>query len=110
MTWPMWVLVICVAVSFACVIFGVVRAALIGRAVNARVARIKASPVFSEAEKLNGYALRINNDLAQMDSLLVRAQAALLRIREGVQDLRIPEAVIALRAAGAAIRLFASGR
>jgi hypothetical protein len=110
MTWAVWVLVICAAVSFACLLYGVIRAALAARAVKQHVDRLKATPLADDAAKAAVYGRRIGAALPQIEALLVRANAAISTISDALKELRIPEAVAALRTAGAAIRLLFSGR
>ena len=110
MTWPVWVLAICAAVALLCMLVGVIRAALAARVVNAHLQRLKNEPLIAGASNAQACVKRINDDVAQIELLLARAQIALRTIREGIEDLRVPEAVVAVRTAGAAIRLLFSGR
>ena len=110
MTWPAWVLVICAAVSFACVLYGALRAALAARTVKMHVDRVQAFPLLADAAEARVSIQRINHDLARLDGLLARANVAVRTLNEALAQMRIPEAVAAARAAGAAIRLLFSGR
>ena len=108
MTWAPWVLVICAAGALVCVLYGVIRAAVAARTVKAHADRLKELPVLAQAAQADVYAQRINDDVAQIDGLLVRANLAIQSINASIQKMRIPEAIAALRTAGAAIRLLAS--
>ncbi|HET9030043.1 MAG TPA: hypothetical protein VFN49_07695 [Candidatus Aquilonibacter sp.] len=110
MTWAVWVLLICAAVALVFVAYGAARAALAARVVKAHVDRVQSATVIADAAEAQVYAQRINDDLAQVEGLLARANAAIATINQGLHDLRIPEAIAALRTAGAAIRLLLSGR
>jgi hypothetical protein len=110
MTWPAWVLVICAVASLVCVLYGVVRAAMAARVVKAHADRLKTAPLVTDAARAQTYVARINEDMAGIQALLERAQAAIAQINRGLADLRIPEAVAAVRTAGLAIRLLLNHR
>ena len=110
MSWPAWVLVICAVLSVILIAYGALRAALAAKRVKDHTDRIKASPLATNAASAAVYGERINADLAQIDVLLARANAAISSINASIQQLRIPEAVAAVRTAGAAIRLLFNGR
>lgn len=108
--WPAWVLWICVVAALLCMTYGGLRAMLAARVVKNHVDRMKALPIVAEVAKSEGYAARINADLAGIEELLVRANAAIRAINKGLAEMRIPEAIAAVRMAGAAIRLLFNSR
>lgn len=110
MTWPAWVLVICAVVSLACMLYGAVAAGLAARTVKVHADRVRALPLLADAAAAQVNVQRINDDLAQLDGLLLRATAAVRTINEALAQMRIPQAVAAARTAGAAIHLLFSGR
>lgn len=110
MSWAAWVLVICAVVAFACVVAGVVRAAVAGLAVKKHADALKSLPIVAEVTGARVYGERINARLGQMSELLARANGAVQSINASLQEMRIPEAVAAVRTAGAAIRLLFAGR
>ena len=110
LAWPAWVLVICVVVALFCIAYGALRAMRAARVVKNHVERIKTSPLVARVKQAELNVDRINVDVVAIDALLVRANAAIRTINEGIADLRIPEAILAVRTAGAAIRLLFNHR
>lgn len=108
--WPAWVLGICVVAALVCVAYGALRLMRAAGIVKKHVNRMKALPVIGEAAKAERNVQRINADMAAIDELLVRANAAIRSINESLAELRIPEAVAAVRTAGAAIHLLFNSR
>lgn len=105
MAWPAWVLVICLVAALVLMAYGALRAMSALRVVKNHAQQMKNQPLLLELPRANGYMQRIDDDVAAIDALLVRANAAIRTINDGVADMRIPEAVAAVRVAGAAIRL-----
>ncbi len=110
MSWPAWVLVVCAVAALICIAYGALRAVRALRVVKNHVDRMKTLPLLAEVKKAQVNANRINADMAAIDALLARANAAIRTINESIADLRIPEAVAAVRTAGAAITLLFNHR
>ena len=105
MAWPAWVLVICVVAALVCMSYGAISALRALQVVKKHADRMKSPPLVAEVAKAQANVARINADMTAIEALLVRANAAVRSINEGIADLRIPEAIAAIRTAGAAIRL-----
>ncbi|MBV8638643.1 MAG: hypothetical protein JO322_11210 [Candidatus Eremiobacteraeota bacterium] len=105
MAWPAWVLVICVVLALVLIAYGAVRAMSAARIVKNHVERMKAQPLLAAFARAQSNMQQINEDVAALDALLVRANAAIRTMNDGIAEMRIPQAVAAVRTAGAAIRL-----
>ena len=100
-------LVVCLAVAALLTIASIVNALLAALRLKQHVDRTKAMPLFAELKTLNDVKTRLNTDLAEMEALLPRAEAAGQQVMDGLNEMRIPQAIAALRITGAAIRLLA---
>lgn len=105
MAWPAWVLVICVVAALGLTAYGAVRALTAARAVKNHVDRMKAQPLVSKLARAKENMQRIDGNVTELEALLVRANAAVGTINDGIAEMRIPQAVAAVRTAGAAVRL-----
>ncbi len=105
MAWPAWVLVVCVVVALGFTAYGALRAIGAAGVVKKHVDSIKAQPLLADVAKAQRYSQRINEDMAAIEALLVRANSAIGTINDSIAVMRVPEAVAAVRTAGAAIRL-----
>ncbi len=102
-----WVVLgtLCLA-AIALVVVGALRVVMEQRKFAQTSARIRVRlRMFSiDGNRLEPTIVRFGNDAIVLNNLLVRAQGALRRIGEALQELRLPEAITAIRIALAAIR------
>jgi hypothetical protein len=111
LTWPTWILMVCVVASLACVVAGATRAALAFARFSKHAKRTSddAAAIVNSA-RLEANLASINQLSAGIEALVERARTALTSISVSLEELRLPQAMLALRAARAAVRLLISGR
>lgn len=110
-TWPTWVLVICVAASFACMVVGALRAALALARLAKHLDRTSNEvATLVDAQRLESNLARMSNFANGVEALVARSRCAVNDITASLAEFRLPEAVLAVRTARAAVRLLLSGR
>ena len=105
LSWSAWILVICAALAFLCVVYGAIRAALAARVVKQHTDALKSLQIVNDVAEAQAYAARINAAMDGMPALIARADGAVQRIGQSLHELRMPEAFAAIRLAGASLRL-----
>jgi hypothetical protein len=111
LTWPVWILVICVAASFACIVVGAIIAARAFARFSKHLDRTSSEAAgLVNAQRLQSNLVRITSLIDGIKPLGERSLGALGEINAALAELRLPQAALALRTAGAAVRLLFSGR
>lgn len=111
LTWPAWILVICLLASFVCAIVAASVAVLALARFSKHLKRTSnEAAALVDAKRLEMNIARITGLVDGVEPFVDRSRVAIASINAALGELRLPEAMLAVRTASATVRLLFSGR